>query len=165
MNIAPADLRARYSEGRLVPFIGAGISMAVNWERNGQTRRGLSWRELVSHAAELLGFKDPELLRVRGNDLQILEYFRLKRGEFADLRNWYYAEYSAPNESLELSTIHQALSRLDRCTLYYTTNYDDFLERSFGLLGRTPTVVAIEQHIADSLQRRSRGQHSDCEIV
>jgi hypothetical protein len=71
-----------------VPFIGAGISMAVNWERNGQTRRGLSWRELVSHAAELLGFKDPELLRVRGNDLQILEYFRLKRGEFADLRNW-----------------------------------------------------------------------------
>jgi hypothetical protein len=163
----PADLKARYREGRLVPFLGAGVSMAVEWQQEADTRRGLSWRELVDQAARMLGFEDPDLLRVRGDDLQILEYFRIKRHqEFAELRNWFYSELRAPDEALRKSRIHSALASLEKCTLFYTTNYDDFLERSFRLNGRPCSAVAVEAHIADVLKSRVRG-HPDgqCEVV
>src|SRR5262245_55485259 len=141
----PQDLIARYKEGRLVPFIGAGVSMAVSWEADGTMRRGLSWRELVDQAARMLGFQDPNLLRVRGDDLQILEYYRKKRhDEFADLRNWFYSDLRAPDNALKSSPIHIALSALTKCELFYTTNYDDFLERSLRLNGRQCTAVAVE---------------------
>ncbi len=38
------ELRDRYQEGRLIPFIGAGVSMSVKWEENGREKRGPSWR-------------------------------------------------------------------------------------------------------------------------
>jgi hypothetical protein len=163
----PPDLKARYKEGRLIPFLGAGVSMSVQWQQDGQSRRGLSWRELVDQAARMLGFEDPDLLRARGDDLQILEYFRIKKHqEFADLRNWFYAEIRAPDAALMGSPIHEALSELDRCSLFYTTNYDDFLERSFTLHGRRCSAVAVEAHIAEVLKSRSRGHpDGDCEIV
>jgi hypothetical protein len=53
--------------------------MAVTWTSEGEPRHGPSWRELVDKAAELIGADDPELLRMRGSDLQILEYLRIKR--------------------------------------------------------------------------------------
>lgn len=163
----PQDLKARYREGRLIPFIGAGISMSVEWTQSGHARRGLSWRELVDEAARMLGFEDPDLLRARGDDLQILEYFRIKRHqEFADLRNWFYEEIHAPDAALQNSPIHAALAKLDRCRLFYTTNYDDFLERSFAIHGRQCSAVAVEAHIAEVLKSRSRGQAiGECEIV
>jgi hypothetical protein len=141
--------------------------MSVEWQQNAQTRRGLSWRELVDQAARMLGFEDPELVRARGDDLQILEYFRIKKHqEFAELRNWFYEEIHAPDEALRNSPIHAALAKLERCHLFYTTNYDDFLERSFAIHGRQCSAVAVEAHIAEVLKSRSRGQAiGDCEIV
>ena len=69
----PGDLRRLYRERRVIPFVGAGASVSVSW--NGGSKHGPSWRELVDQAATLLG-ADPDLLRLRGTDLQILEYFR-----------------------------------------------------------------------------------------
>jgi SIR2-like domain len=146
----PADLKSRYDEGRLLPFIGAGISMSVNWSTPNGIRRGISWRELVDEAARMLGFEDPGLLRVRGDDLQILEYFRLKHnGELASLRNWFDREIYAPDEALLNSPIHAELANLTKCPLFYTTNYDDFLERGLSIHGRKATAIALEAHIAE----------------
>jgi hypothetical protein len=87
--ICPTDLRRRYHEGRVIPFIGAGVSMSVHWLVGGKQRRGPSWGEMVDQATELLGFQIPELARVRGTDMQILEYFKLKHnGQIAKLTNW-----------------------------------------------------------------------------
>ena len=83
----PAELKNIYRDGRLLPFIGAGISMSITWKLNGERKRGPSWKELVDQAARLLEFENPELLRARGTDLQILEYFQAKR-ERAELTNW-----------------------------------------------------------------------------
>jgi len=36
----PGELRQKYKEGRLIPFIGAGISMSVTWKEKGKDKRG-----------------------------------------------------------------------------------------------------------------------------
>ncbi len=154
----PKNLRDVYAEGRLLPFIGAGISMAVEWKINEELRRGPSWSELVEKAANLLGFNDPDLLRVRGTDLQILEYFKLKNVNSTELTNWLLTEFQPPIEALKGSTIHKGLSELDKCKTFYTTNFDSFLENSFTSLGRSNKIIAKEQDM-------HRVQNGECEII
>lgn len=147
----PSELKQYYREGRLLPFVGAGISMSVKWARNDETLRGLSWEELVDRAAKLLGASNPNLLRYRGTDLQILEYFGLKMFGRATLTNWLVRQLNPPDEDLGKSKIHRELSLMEHCRLFYTTNYDDFLERSFRLHGRDCRVVAVEGHLETDL--------------
>ena len=53
-----------------------------------------------------------------------------------------------PNEAIRNAPILSALTKLDKCRLYYTTNYDDFLERSFCQRKRAYRVVAVEAHMS-----------------
>jgi len=134
--------------------------MAVVWKKDGETKRGPSWAELVNEAARKLGFDNPELLRFRGTDLQILEYFGVKRhGNFAGLTNWLYSEMNPPDDALRKSIIHKRLAELDLCHLFYTTNYDDFLERALKLNGRSCRRIAVESDLSD---RTSAGT---CEVI
>lgn len=168
MPSVPADLKSRYSEGRLLPFIGAGVSMSVQWQNpvDGTPRRGISWRELVNQAARMLGYADPDLLRVRGDDLQILEYFKIKHNsQTAELRNWFNIEINAPDAALINSPIHEALAGLEKCSLFYTTNYDDFLERGLRLHGRPAKPIAMEAHIADFLIQESDGVTDLAQVI
>lgn len=156
MNV-PEQLKTLYRNDRVIPFIGAGVSMSVNWEFDGKRTRGPSWGELVDRAAELLSF-DPDLIRVRGTDLQILEYFlACNEGESAKLTNWLVRFMNPPDEALKSSPIHTELARLLQCKIYYTTNYDDFIERALSLHGRSVDVIVTE---AD-LGRRS----NNCDVV
>lgn len=142
--------------------------MAVNWKssQDGTLRRGISWRELVNEAARMLGYEDPGLLRVRGDDLQILEYFRIKHNnEMAALRNWFNIEINAPDDALLISPIHAALAGLDKCSMFYTTNYDDFLERGLRLHGRASKAIALEAHIADLLIEETDGAGDIAQVV
>lgn len=159
MEFCPDQLRERYREGRLLPFVGAGASMSVSWkDQSGETQRGPSWRELVDQATELLGFSDPDLARVRGTDLQILEYFKLKHGgQTAKLTNWLSKLMDPPVSALRDSPIHRELAKFSKCRLFYTTNFDDFLERAFEANGREVAVSAIEMQMGASRE--------DCEIV
>jgi hypothetical protein len=116
--------------------------MSVSW---GSGKRGPSWRELVDQAARKIGFDDPDLLRVRGTDLQILEYFRSKKhGSLTALTNWLVTEMKPPDDALLNSLIHRELVEMQRCRLFYTTNYDDFIERAFELHSRSYKRVAVE---------------------
>ncbi|MFO0883570.1 MAG: hypothetical protein U0894_05180, partial [Pirellulales bacterium] len=64
--------------------------MSVKWHDGGHETRGPSWSELVEQAAVSLGFENAELARVRGTDLQIMEYFKLQHdGQLAKLTNWF----------------------------------------------------------------------------
>lgn len=141
-----AELRKHYRSGRLLPFLGAGVSMSVEWQDTGQPRRGLSWSEFVDQAARHLGF-EPELLKMRGEPLQILEYYRIKESGLGSLVNWLMAEMRAPDQALLDSKIHSELVQMDRCHTFYTTNYDDYVERAFSLHGRPVRRVAIEAHM------------------
>jgi hypothetical protein len=143
MNI-PRELPRLYADGRLIPFVGAGVSMSVRWDAAGVEKRGLSWREMVDEAARMLGFVPPALLHTRGTDLQILEYFKLINEGIAPLTNWMFAEMRAPDDAIRDSPVLECLARLDACGVYYTTNYDDFLERALRLHGRDPITIATE---------------------
>ena len=153
MTIAvPHELKKLYSQGRLVPFIGAGISRGLTWTGpDGDPMRGPSWNELVQEAARQLGFSNPELAFARGTALQILEYYAVKRHGLAQLTNWLYTRMQPDSETLRTSSVHTALARLQNCSLYYTTNYDDFVERSLELHGRAARAIAIEAHMAGNL--------------
>lgn len=144
------ELRSLYSDGRLLPFVGAGVSASVEWDAGGVALRGPSWEQLVDQAATELGFANAGLLRVRGTDLQILEYFKLKFGSHARLTNWLLQQMNPPDDALRRSPIHEALARLDGCSIIYTTNFDDFVERSLRLRGRSCRAVAIEAELAQS---------------
>jgi len=147
-DLCPPDLRRLYRDDRVIPFVGAGASMAVTWTRKGQPARGPSWRDLVDHACEILEIKQPELLRIRGSDLQILEYFHALKGGFAPLTNWLSSEFSHAEDADILSCpIHRSLVQLDRCRIYYTTNYDNFIERALCAAGRETQVTSSELNI------------------
>lgn len=89
LHVCPPELKRLYREGKVLPFVGAGVSMSVSWtDKTGNEIRGPSWAQMVNEAARILGFEDPELLRMRGTDLQILEYFAIKKKNFAPLINW-----------------------------------------------------------------------------
>lgn len=110
-------------------------------------RRGPSWEELVTQAARELGFDSAELVRARGTDLQILEYFKLKYSGHTRLTNWLLLNMKPPDSALKASAIHTELVEMAKCSVIYTTNFDDFIERRFRLEGRTCSVVAIEEHM------------------
>jgi hypothetical protein len=131
MTACPPDLRQLYRERRVILFVGAGASMSVSWGDPSHKKRGPSWEQVVDQAARILGASDPELLRVRGTDLQILEYFRIVKAGLAPLTNWLSREFAgASDDDILASPIHGELVELDRCRLFYTTNYDDFIERA-----------------------------------
>ena len=84
---------------------------------------------MVDEAARQLGFQLPALIRTRGTDLQLLEYFKVVNNDIAPLTNWLLLNTQAPDSALQASPILPVLARLQRCQLYYTTNYDDFNAR------------------------------------
>ena len=43
--------------------------------------------------------------------------------------------------------MHAAICSLTRCSIFYTTNYDDFLERALCASGRDVQVIATEGHM------------------
>ena len=146
MNI-PRELPQLYSSGRILPFIGAGVPRSVEWTEKDENRRGPLWHEMIDEAARQLGFEQPNLIRVRGTDLQVLEYFKLVKEDIAPLANWFLLRMQPPDEAIRQSPILSELAQLTLCHSYYTTNYDDFLERALKLNGRDPHVVATESHM------------------
>ncbi len=157
--LCPPELRKRYHDGRVIPFLGAGCSMSVEWTDAAQKPlRGPSWAELVEQACSILGFQDADLARIRGTDLQILEYFKRKHGQqMAKLTNWLTKLMDPPEQALLASPIHRALAALNLCRVFYTTNFDNFLERSFLLHNRRCQVIALESHMGRTPE--------SCEIV
>lgn len=156
MTQCPEDLRRLYREGRVIPFIGAGASMAVQWEDAGSKKRGPSWGQLVDQAARLVGASEPALLRMRGSDLQILEYVKSKKDGMQPLINWLNKNMEPPKEALLSSQIHSALTTLENCKVFYTTNYDDFLERALKLSGREVVTVSSEYELSQSLHEKTQ---------
>jgi hypothetical protein len=144
---APLELRTLYRDGRLLPFVGAGVSASVEWDEAGTIRRGPSWTELVNRAAIELGFQNADLIRARGTDLQILEYFKLKFNGHTRLTNWLLLNMKPPDGAILKSPIHYELAQMNMCKIIYTTNFDDFIERSLALNNVKYRAVAIEEHM------------------
>ncbi|WP_147162519.1 SIR2 family protein [Pararhodospirillum oryzae] len=121
--------------------------MSFKWQFRGKDVTGPSWREMVNEACTIMNYPEPDLLRMRGSDLQILEYFGLTMGSFSPLTNWLVRRMDPSDRELSQSHLHQVLADLDRCNLFYTTNYDDFIERALKLKGRTVQAITSEREM------------------
>jgi hypothetical protein len=123
--------------------------MSVSWGRPDQKLHGPAWEDMVNQAATILGSGEPELLRCRGSDLQILEYFKIMKGGFAPLTNWLSLQFSAAtDDDILKSPIHSQLVQLDLCNIFYTTNYDDFIERALRKSGRKTHITSSELNVS-----------------
>lgn len=131
----PKTLKDRLRDDRVIPFVGAGVSMSVIDRENGG-RLFPSWRELLERSANRLEEEtnDQYAKAVRGlldlpkpNYLEVARLAREGLGEAA----WYeflkdqfdYPRERAKTESLKLA---QAIWDL-KSQLVITTNYDDVL--------------------------------------
>lgn len=148
----PAELKKLYRQGRVIPFVGAGASMSLKWKAPTELdfHSGPSWGEMVDEACRQLGYDDPELLRYRGTDLQILEFFEQKKGNFAPLTNWLVRRLDVPDEAIKESLVHSAIAKLRDSVSFYTTNYDDLIERALQLSGRDVKVIASERDMGEN---------------
>ena len=65
-HTCPPELKRLYRQGRVLPFVGAGVSMSVSWlNADGKKVRGPSWGEMVNEAARSLGLLDESTARGR----------------------------------------------------------------------------------------------------
>jgi hypothetical protein len=114
------QLREAHRRGKLLPFVGAGVSMGL----------GLPpWHALIDHMARELGV-DPRAFADKGSYLTLAEYFRIKHGSIGPLRSWMDREWHRADVQLERSRIHKLLAK-GGFPIIYTTNYDRWLENAF----------------------------------
>ncbi|MEJ1170745.1 SIR2 family NAD-dependent protein deacylase [Variovorax sp. CCNWLW235] len=115
-----AQLREAHRRGKVVLFVGAGISMGL----------GLPpWSALIEHMARELGI-DARSFGDKGGYLTLAEYFRLRHGSIGPLRSWMDREWHRGDVRVESSRIHELLAK-GRFPIIYTTNYDRWLETAF----------------------------------
>lgn len=113
------ELIEAYRSGRLVLFVGAGVSMNLGLP---------SWRELIDHMAQDLGF-DAEIYQTYGSAQALAEYYRIKKGSLGSLRSWMDREWHDRGIDVARSRVHELIAR-GRFDLIYTTNYDRWIEQA-----------------------------------
>jgi SIR2-like protein len=118
-------------EGRLVPFVGAGLSRPLGLP---------SWDLLIDNIAVQLGY-DPEIYRLNGSKLQLAEYFVAEKGSIGPLRSEMDRLFNPSDEAVLASTSHRLLVEM-KLPLIYTTNYDRIIERAFDLRGVACHTIA-----------------------
>ena len=115
-----AQLREAHRRGKVVLFVGAGISMGL----------GLPpWSALIEHMAHELGV-DARSFGGKGGYLTLAEYFRLRQGSIGPLLGWMDREWHRSDVRVEGSRVHELLAK-GRFPIIYTTNYDRWLETAF----------------------------------
>jgi hypothetical protein len=117
-----APLRELREDGRLIPFVGAGLSIPLGLP---------SWSCLIDIIARQLGY-DPEVFKLNGTNLQLAEYYVATKGSIGPLRSEMDRLFNPQDETIKGSRAHTALVEM-KLPLIYTTNYDRIIERAFEL--------------------------------
>lgn len=152
---------AALTEGRVVPFFGAGVNLCgrpegVQWQRGSQYLP--SGGELAEHLATK--FKYP--WSDRSDLLRVSQYTAVMEGLgplYLELRKLFDADYAA-------TPLHKFFAKLPSLLrlkgiapvypLIVTTNYDDVMERAFEDAGEPFDLVA---YVAEDKQHRGKFWH------
>jgi hypothetical protein len=116
----PVELIDAIRQKRVIPFIGAGLSMNLGLP---------SWSKLIEIVSGELGL-DPDIARIHGDFLQIAEYYYLINSGLGTLRSKLDRIFN--NDSIDISSSlpHILLPDL-KAPAIYTTNWDNLIERAF----------------------------------
>lgn len=136
-NFNAVDLKRIYADGRLVPFIGSGMSAHFGLP----TTAGL-----IELMAGELGW-DPDVFALSGDYRQLAEYYEETKGGIGPLRSRMDKLFNPSDDAILGSPAHSSLAKL-QLPLIYTTNYDSIIERSLQLARRIVHVVASMSDMA-----------------
>jgi hypothetical protein len=133
------EVRRCHEEGRLIPFIGAGLSKPLGLP---------TFSDLIDIIATQLGY-EPEVYKLNGNEMQLAEYYVATKGSIGPLRSEMDRRFDRPpDETIAASRAHNALVAMQP-SLIYTTNYDRIIERAFELNGvPCHTIASIDDMVA-----------------
>jgi len=139
-----STLRSLYSAGRLIPFIGAGMSRPLGLP---------DWQDLTRIIAEELGYDGATLLG-QGTFPQLVEYCLLTTGSIEPIRQILLCVLD-PAAAVQRRKESAAFAALvaSRYPRIYTSNVDRHIESAFADAGTSATVI---RNISD-LQRPSLG--------
>jgi hypothetical protein len=143
-------------DGRVIPFLGAGVNLAGRPAGNGWTLGNHEYlpdgRELASYLATEFNYPTDEAQEL----VRVSQYATVMRGQgplYLQLRQVFDADYPP-------GPLHGLLARLPRLwrekgyparyALVMTTNYDDLLERAFDKEGEPYDVVT---YVAEGRER------------
>jgi hypothetical protein len=130
-------LRELRGNRRLIPFIGAGLSIPL---------RLPSWSRLIDTVAKQLGY-DPEVYKLNGTKLQLAEYYVAVKGSIGPLRSEMDRLFNPLDDDIKGSRAHALLVDM-KLPVIYTTNYDRIIERAFELKGVGCHTVANIDDVA-----------------
>ena len=126
-------------EGRLIPFIGAGVSLPLGLP---------DWGRLVDFIAQQLDF-DPDVFRLNGTDQQLAGYYVAQKGKIGPLRSELDRLFNPSDAAILDSKVHRALVDLG-FPVIYTTNYDRIIERAFKLHNKPCRAISSLEDIDSS---------------
>lgn len=123
-------VRDLYKKKRIIPFIGAGLSMCFELP---------SWEQLIDIIANELGW-DPEVFKLSGNFWQLAGYYKACKGGIGELRSRLDKQFNPKDEDIRSSRAHTALANM-QLSVIYTTNFDKIIERAFKLNNKKYHVI------------------------
>lgn len=132
------DILKNLREENLAIFAGAGLSAGAG---------GVNWSELLQPLAE-----DLELdIELETDLVELAQYYVNKKGGQRGTINQLLVENFSTD--LELSTNHKILARLPIST-FWTTNYDNLIEKSLEEEGKKPDVKHEKLQLATTKPNR-----------
>lgn len=126
--------------GRVILFVGAGVSADLGLP---------TWDDFIGRLGIELGFEPREFLALSPDLRSLAEYYRLEHRSLDALCKRMASEWHVDDSALAASSAHRRIVDLDFRSVY-TTNYDDLLERAYGLAGRAFNKVVTADDIAGS---------------
>lgn len=142
------EIAKRLKDGMMVPFFGAGASIACGLP---------SGRALAERLVRESQYPDPA---DRDNLALVASYLAVRTRDDYTLKN---AVHQALAVDAQPGRLHRCLAgvQLDALRLFVTTNYDDLIERA--LEPRTPWVVVDRGVWGNVLVRRAGGEWREIE--
>lgn len=124
------ELAASLAGGQVIPFVGAGVSMALGLP---------SYAALIRELADHLGFDGP-VFEGFGDYLTLAEYYHLEKSGLLELQRHLQTNWKKSRDEVLASPVHRALVNLG-CGLIYTTNFDGFIEQAHRGMGKTYRTI------------------------
>jgi len=139
----PNELTDAVRQKRVIPFIGAGLSMSLGLP---------SWSQLMEMVSEELEM-DADIASLHGDFLQIAEYYYLKNNGLGPLRSKLDRIFNDDQIDISDSRPHILLSDL-KAPIIYTTNWDNLIERAYDHNGVTYNKIVTINDITDAKSDR-----------
>lgn len=120
-------------------FIGAGLSVPAGF---------VNWSNLLKDVAEELGL---EINEEKHDLISLIQFYMNKKRNRNAVNQLLVDKYG--NRAVPVSTNHKILARLP-IKYYWTTNYDNLIERALDEAGKTPDVKKSVKNLSTVTRKR-----------